>query len=134
MSNLKKKFEYNDLSFLITRISMSQSSQEFNGSIPFWAHCGLFLIINYFLFQTIQCVVKYMQGPTYISSAIVAQKEAEFPAMTVCPESRKYKLDVLQQHGIPTVHDYNGPCQTPSQIRNSSTCQFIRFMGSSMIK
>ena len=32
-----------------------------------------------------------MQGPTYISSEIVPQKEAEFPAMTVCAETEKYK-------------------------------------------
>ena len=48
-----------------------------------------------------------MQGPTYISSDIVAQKEAEFPAMTVCPESTKYKENVLQEHGIATVKGYN---------------------------
>ena len=48
-----------------------------------------------------------MQGPTYISSDIVAQEEAEFPAMTVCPESTKYKENVLQQHGIVTAKGYN---------------------------
>ena len=48
-----------------------------------------------------------MQGPTYISSDIVAQKEAEFPAMTVCPESTKYKENVLQEHGIATEKGYN---------------------------
>ena len=48
-----------------------------------------------------------MQGPTYISSEIVPQKGAEFPAMTVCPESRKYKEDVLQEHGISEVKRYN---------------------------
>ena len=48
-----------------------------------------------------------MQGPTYISSNIVAQEEAEFPAMTVCPESTKYKENVLQEHGIATAKGYN---------------------------
>ena len=48
-----------------------------------------------------------MQGPTYISSDIVAQKEAEFPAMTACPESTKYKENILQEHGIATVKGYN---------------------------
>ena len=48
-----------------------------------------------------------MQGPTYISSEIVPQKQAEFPAMTVCAETEKYKEDVLESHGIPSVKDYN---------------------------
>ena len=63
-----------------------------------------------------------MQGPTYISSAIVPQKEAEFPAMTVCPESRKYKVEVLQQHGIPSVQYYNSPCKNPPENGTSSNC------------
>ena len=48
-----------------------------------------------------------MQGPTYISSHIVTQEEAEFPAMTVCPESTKYKENILQEHGIATEKGYN---------------------------
>ena len=48
-----------------------------------------------------------MQGPTYISSHIVTQEEAEFPAMTVCPESTKYKENILQEHGIATAKGYN---------------------------
>ena len=48
-----------------------------------------------------------MQDPTYISSEIVPQKQAEFPAMTVCAETEKYKEEVLQSHGIPTTKKYN---------------------------
>ena len=61
-----------------------------------------------------------MQGPTYISSAIVPQKDADFPAMTVCSESRKYKIDVLRQHGIASVKYYN--CKTPSKKETSLGC------------
>jgi len=68
---------------------------------------ALILLVVILAFQTIQCVLKFMQGPTYISSEIVPQKEAEFPAMTVCPETEKYKLDVLESHGIPSIKDYN---------------------------
>ena len=42
-----------------------------------------------------------------MSSEIVPQKEAEFPAMTVCAETRNYKEDVLKKHGIPTYEKYN---------------------------
>ena len=54
-----------------------------------------------------QCVQKFLQGPTYMSSEIVPQKEAEFPAMTVCPQTKEYKEDVLRKHGIPTHKQYN---------------------------
>jgi hypothetical protein len=47
-----------------------------------------------------------MEGPTYISSDFVNQKDAEFPAITVCPESNGYKLDVLKSHGIPEKERY----------------------------
>ena len=61
------------------------------------------------LFQTVQCVIKYMQGPTYISSEIVPQKEAGFPAMTVCPvsSSKGYKVEVLRENGIESYKKYN---------------------------
>lgn len=48
-----------------------------------------------------------MQGPTYISSEIVPQKAAGFPAMTVCPNSDGYREDVFQAHGIEEVDRYN---------------------------
>jgi hypothetical protein len=48
-----------------------------------------------------------MKGPTYISSDILAQKDAEFPAMTVCPESNSYKEDVLLANGIESDNRYN---------------------------
>ncbi len=41
-----------------------------------------------------------MDEPTYMSSHIVPQREAEFPAMTICKNSGAYKSDVLEAHGI----------------------------------
>ena len=49
-------------------------------------------------FQLIQCLIKYWEFPTYISSQIVGQGEADFPAITVCPQAG-FKLDVLQVCG-----------------------------------
>ena len=68
---------------------------------------ALFILILLLLVQTIQCVVKFAKGPTYISSEIVPQKEAGFPALTICPESNKYKEDVLLAHGIASEKRYN---------------------------
>ena len=68
---------------------------------------ALFILILLLLVQTIQCVVKFARGPTYISSEIVPQKEAGFPALTICPESNKYKEDVLLAHGISSEKRYN---------------------------
>ena len=50
-------------------------------------------------FQMIQCLVKYRDSPTYNSSQIVGQGEADFPAITVCPHNGGLKLDVLQVYG-----------------------------------
>ena len=43
----------------------------------------------------VQCLIKYWEFPTYISSRIVDQGEADFPAITVCPPTKGYKSDVL---------------------------------------
>ena len=66
------------------------------------------LVLLLLLFvQTAQCIHKYFQGPTYISTDIVAQSKAGFPALTICPESNGYKEQVLQEHGIESVKKYN---------------------------
>ena len=43
----------------------------------------------------VRCLEKYWDVPTYISSRIVDQMEADFPAITVCPSWNGYKQDVL---------------------------------------
>ena len=57
---------------------------------------GLFFLVLLLLIQTVQCLRKYFQEPTFISTEIVRQNQAEFPALTFCPETGAYKLDVLQ--------------------------------------
>ena len=46
--------------------------------------------------KMVQCLIKYWEFPTYISSRIVDQGEADFPAITVCPPKNGLKLDVLR--------------------------------------
>ena len=46
--------------------------------------------------QSIKCVQKYVEHPTYVSTYITKQQEAGFPAVTVCPEKTSYKSDVLK--------------------------------------
>lgn len=69
---------------------------------------ALFVLILLLFLQTIQCFVKFARGPTYISSEIVPQNEAGFPAMTICPESSPYNETLLQQHGLANTNQYNG--------------------------
>ena len=45
-----------------------------------------------------QCIQKFKQGPTYIETEFVSQNEAEFPALTICPETIRYKEDVLKKN------------------------------------
>ena len=46
--------------------------------------------------QVYKVLAFYFDEPTYFSSAVVRQKKAAFPAMTVCPEGGGYKKEVLQ--------------------------------------
>ena len=62
---------------------------------------GLVLLILILLIQTVQCLRKYYEEPTFISTEIVKQDKAEFPALTFCPEGGGYKLDVLQVTSFP---------------------------------
>ena len=67
----------------------------------------LLVLVAILTVQCIQCIHKFFQEPTYISTHIVEQKKAGFPAMTICPESNGYKEEILLEHGIETVKKYN---------------------------
>ena len=55
------------------------------------------LIWHLFEFQTIKCLIKYTDNPTYISTSYVKQWEANFPVITICPQwNTGYKEDILQ--------------------------------------
>ena len=69
-----------------------------------------------------------MKGPTYISSVIMAQSEAAFPAMTVCPGDGGYKLDVLKENGIESISEYNsnkGACTWSSNDSSISEVELF---------
>ena len=87
-----------------------------------------------------QCVIKYWDFPTYISSLIVDQSEADFPAVTICPQSG-FKEDVLlvsckrlevinmidmilrlklQNHGIENKKAYNWYTSLPKWSSNKT--------------
>ena len=45
--------------------------------------------------QTVQLIAKYYEAPTYFTTAVLQQKDAEFPAVTICPEA-KFKEGILK--------------------------------------
>ena len=52
--------------------------------------------------------MRYLDGPTYISSEIVEQSQAEFPAFTICADaSEAYNKQRLKELGIPKFSAYN---------------------------
>ena len=58
----------------------------------------------------------------------MAQKEAAFPAMTVCPGAGGYKLDVLQDNGINSISSYNnmkGACTWSSNDSSISEVELF---------
>ena len=78
---------------------------------------ALLILIVILLIQTHKCLAKYLSDPTYMSTKIVEQRDAEFPAMTICADSGySYKEDVLKvRHllaqfcGSYCVHAYSKP-------------------------
>lgn len=71
----------------------------------FYLVCLASLVILLSL-QTYSCFVKFLERPTYVSSKIVSQNQASFPALTICPQEG-YKESVLQTHGIEGIRKYN---------------------------
>ena len=67
----------------------------------------LLLLVSLLMIQVIRCIFKYVEVPTYVSSKILNQNKADFPAITVCPNDNGYKADVLKYHGIQDVSSYN---------------------------
>ena len=58
----------------------------------------------------------------------MAQREAAFPAMTVCPGAGGYKLDVLNQNGIESISGYNnkkGACNWSSNYSSISEVELF---------
>ncbi|CAB4057150.1 unnamed protein product [Lepeophtheirus salmonis] len=68
---------------------------------------GLVLFIILFN-QIIRILIKYSEGPTYISTLVARQSDAEFPAITMCPNEEMYNLTRLREHGINSTDNYNG--------------------------
>ncbi len=64
-----------------------------------------------------QCLEKFLAFPTYISSEVVDQSEAEFPALTVCPDPG-YRTDRLNALGIKTTGKFLHTRNAPSRFCN----------------
>jgi hypothetical protein len=58
--------------------------------------CRIIKSVTFLHPQVIQCVRLYIVEPTYVSTHIVKQPKAEFPAITVCPLSDGVKTNVLK--------------------------------------
>ena len=65
------------------------------------------VLVALWAFQMMRCFEKHFDYPTYVSTKIVHQALAEFPAFTICPEKNGYKEKILQLHGIQSVKRYN---------------------------
>ena len=62
-------------------------------SIYFFA---LFILVITLLLQIYRCYDQRARGHTYVETKIVPQRDALFPAMTICPGISGYKRDKLQ--------------------------------------
>ena len=68
---------------------------------------GILVLSGLLIIQTIQCVTKFISGPTYFSTKYMEQKFSDFPAISICPSGSLYKSDILAAHGIPSKKSYN---------------------------
>ena len=68
---------------------------------------GILALSGLLIIQTIQCVTKFVSGPTYFSTKYMEQKFSDFPAISICPSGSLYKSDILASHGIPSLKSYN---------------------------
>ena len=56
----------------------------------------LTLLLIFLTVQVIKCCLKFTEEPTYTTTQIVRQQEAEFPATTYCASKSGYKDNVLK--------------------------------------
>ena len=81
----------------------------------------IILLIGFFVAQVIRSLEKYFAYPTYVSTKIVNQANADFPAITICPiPSSGYKSKVLKENGIESVKRYNSDEYDLSWSSNNS--------------
>ena len=86
-------------------------------------HIVISVLVALLIIQVIRCFEKYFGYPTYVSTKIVHQASAEFPAITICPEKNGYKEDVLQFHGIPSIERYNSKTNLNWSSNDSKTSE-----------
>ena len=69
-----------------------------------YSYYGALLVLTVFwVVQSAQCVFKFYENPTYVSTEIREQMDvdiAEFPAVTICPKNGGFKEDVLRVRPI----------------------------------
>ena len=53
-------------------------------------------LVGLLIAQSTKCVMKYVEGPTFTEMKIAKQQEAEFAAVTLCPQNNGYRADVLK--------------------------------------
>jgi hypothetical protein len=58
-----------------------------NGIYSFVYYSYLVILIGVTLVQVGQCLYKFIQEPTFVSSSFVDQKNTDFPSLTVCLDS-----------------------------------------------
>ena len=66
-------------------------------------------LLSFLLTKISICLHKYIENPTYTTSKLVNQNEADFPALTICPMGRHdgYKENMLKSHGIAQLEFYS---------------------------
>ena len=72
-------------------------------------------LVSFLLWKVTTCLHKYNENPTYTTTKLVNQNDADLPAITICPRNRNigYKKSVLKNHGIKRQEYYsNNACSS----------------------
>lgn len=109
MTKPERKISFECWSITSSKTSMtSKYSPQFSPSSPrtiqvlkivqktiFAITLGTLILL--LLIQTGRCVWRYLEVPTYFASRVLPQSEADFPAITICPDGDDgYKEPLLQ--------------------------------------
>jgi hypothetical protein len=57
---------------------------------------AFFVFLGLLIYEAVEGFTHFLDFPTYTSTQIVPQRNAEFPALSICPMTNGYKDEVLK--------------------------------------
>ncbi|CAB4054679.1 ASIC4 [Lepeophtheirus salmonis] len=78
----------------------------------------VFTLFIFMMIQVSQCLIKFIDAPTYMKTSIHSQIESTFPAISVCSSERKYRAQVLVENGFSSEADYDASWMSNNSFKS----------------